>query len=534
MKKNIIVCFILFISLNTKANPVVEHFISELLFVDGVWQLELTNIYGDLNGASLITKTDTAGFREGIDISSNFIVIEQKDLLDELKIDQAGDTLWLKGAGYSDIIYWGNSALVAVPIDGQSICAESYFGSYINYYLDNTPTIGTENDTLNAQGYVEGFVTDIYDNPLADVKVIYHSDSFDESYANTNSLGYFRLKNISKINKLKFRKPGYENTYKSIQIYPEQTVSAATIRLIHKPQELGFYPLAIGNRWVYESSGHWSEIFYGSHLVYYWSYPLSLEIINSAVIDGINVFQIEYTTYNYYLEKSDTNYIYETNYFDKCKIYSSDHSFLWPHENLLKFDLCSNPGDSVQHTFFDYGPTNTQVSLLHDTDSTDILFDNNTHFKIFKRKNDFEMYTQKLAQGFGLVEQYYLKYDNAWESHQVLKGCIIDGVVYGDTSLIVSVEDEEESLPNEISLSQNYPNPFNPTTKIKFSIHHSQFATLKVYDILGREIKTLLNKPMQPGSYEVEFDGNDLPTGVYFYRLSAGDLVEARKMLLIK
>jgi hypothetical protein len=91
----------------------------------------------------------------------------------------------------------------------------------------------------------------------------------------------------------------------------------------------------------------------------------------------------------------------------------------------------------------------------------------------------------------------------------------------------------------EFSLSQNYPNPFNPSTKINFTISSevkrgTSNVKLIVYDILGREIKTLLNKPIQPGEYEIEFDGSELPSGVYFYKLSAGNFVETKKMMLIK
>lgn len=99
---------------------------------------------------------------------------------------------------------------------------------------------------------------------------------------------------------------------------------------------------------------------------------------------------------------------------------------------------------------------------------------------------------------------------------------------------IVSTDISSFKLEKNFYLLQNYPNPFNPTTTIKFSILHSQFATLKVYDILGREIKTLINKPMQSGEYEVEFDGSNLSSGVYFYRLTTGQFVQTRKMLLLK
>ena len=109
-------------------------------------------------------------------------------------------------------------------------------------------------------------------------------------------------------------------------------------------------------------------------------------------------------------------------------------------------------------------------------------------------------------------------------------------------STIVGVEEEEkEELPSSFTLYQNYPNPFNPTTKIIFTIPNvvdANFASsttkLVVYDILGREVKTLLNKPMQPGQYEVQFDGSNLPSGVYLYRITSGEFSQARKMMLIK
>ncbi|MBT8391571.1 MAG: T9SS type A sorting domain-containing protein, partial [Ignavibacteriaceae bacterium] len=85
---------------------------------------------------------------------------------------------------------------------------------------------------------------------------------------------------------------------------------------------------------------------------------------------------------------------------------------------------------------------------------------------------------------------------------------------------ITSVEKEEE-LPTEFSLSQNYPNPFNPTTNIKYQIPESGFTSLKVYDALGNEVATLVNEELLAGKYEIEFDGNELTSGIYFYQLES-------------
>jgi photosystem II stability/assembly factor-like uncharacterized protein len=89
-------------------------------------------------------------------------------------------------------------------------------------------------------------------------------------------------------------------------------------------------------------------------------------------------------------------------------------------------------------------------------------------------------------------------------------------------------------LPSEYSLEQNYPNPFNPSTRIPFSVRGSGFVSLKVYDILGREVRALVNENLQTGSYEVTFDATGLASGVYFYRLLAGAFTQTKRMLLLK
>jgi hypothetical protein len=89
-------------------------------------------------------------------------------------------------------------------------------------------------------------------------------------------------------------------------------------------------------------------------------------------------------------------------------------------------------------------------------------------------------------------------------------------------------------VPQRFSLAQNYPNPFNPSTTIKYELPKSSHVSLSVYDILGREVSLLVNERRDAGVYEVKFDGSNLASGVYFYRLQAGDFVAAKKLLLIK
>ncbi len=98
-------------------------------------------------------------------------------------------------------------------------------------------------------------------------------------------------------------------------------------------------------------------------------------------------------------------------------------------------------------------------------------------------------------------------------------------------SIIVEVEVVQ---PFAFSLEQNHPNPFNPSTKINFQIPSASFVNLVVFDILGNEIATLVNEEMQAGSFEIEYNPARIPSGVYFYKLTTGDFVQTRKMILMK
>jgi len=97
-----------------------------------------------------------------------------------------------------------------------------------------------------------------------------------------------------------------------------------------------------------------------------------------------------------------------------------------------------------------------------------------------------------------------------------------------------SVEQIGDDIPTTYLLSQNYPNPFNPSTTISFSIPTSEFVTLKVYDMLGREVATLVNENLSAGSYSYNFDASNLTSGVYLYKLQAGKYSETKKMILMK
>ncbi|MFC2093521.1 YCF48-related protein [Bacteroidota bacterium] len=116
------------------------------------------------------------------------------------------------------------------------------------------------------------------------------------------------------------------------------------------------------------------------------------------------------------------------------------------------------------------------------------------------------------------------------------------GTVVGDYSTIlrttngggVFINQRSSEIPEGFSLYQNYPNPFNPVTTIRFDLHNSSYSKLIIYNILGKEIATLVNEKLSVGSYEVNWNASEYPSGVYFYKLITEEFTNTRKMILLK
>jgi hypothetical protein len=109
----------------------------------------------------------------------------------------------------------------------------------------------------------------------------------------------------------------------------------------------------------------------------------------------------------------------------------------------------------------------------------------------------------------------------------------VSGITYLNAG-ITGIRQVDNTAPDNFVLEQNYPNPFNPTTEISYSIPSAQKVVLKVYDELGRETATLVDREQAPGHYTVDFNASNFASGVYFYRLQAGDFVQMKKMILMK
>ena len=266
-------------------------------------------------------------------------------------------------------------------------------------------------------------------------------------------------------------------------------------------KSLDFMPLQIGNSWTYHIYSRSSDIFDPSYSDYYKKYT----IVDTAIVDGNKYYKIDSPIFvgirGEYLRIGEENGIFYT-------------------DNFPLFDFTAVKGDTLDAEYFITFFTGNEI---------DTCFGEKV---IVKKYTDYSLTSGnwKFAQGLGMLDRYFT-FDFGYGT-ETLVGAVIDGKVYGDTT-VVSVKNEI-NIPNQFYLSQNYPNPFNPTTIIEYSIPNNEYVTLKVFDILGREIATLVNEQKSAGSYKVNFNAENLPSGVYIYKLSSGNYTTSRKMLMIK
>ena len=123
----------------------------------------------------------------------------------------------------------------------------------------------------------------------------------------------------------------------------------------------------------------------------------------------------------------------------------------------------------------------------------------------------------------------------AFDSTYIYAGLYYGGVWRRPLSeMITGVEDQNSEIPSRFLLEQNFPNPFNPSTKIRYSVPQSSNVMIKVFDILGNEIESLVNEEKPVGTYELTWYATNLPSGIYFYTINAGSFIETKKMILLK
>ncbi|MCK7523212.1 MAG: T9SS type A sorting domain-containing protein [Ignavibacteriales bacterium] len=139
-------------------------------------------------------------------------------------------------------------------------------------------------------------------------------------------------------------------------------------------------------------------------------------------------------------------------------------------------------------------------------------------------------YSVKELKSYKFPDITYSMYVN---NEKIYVSSMNNGVYEIDNTFLTNVN-EQNKMPNECLLFQNFPNPFNPSTTIYYQIPQAGFVSLKVFDILGREVATMVNEEKPVGNYEITFSGQGLPSGIYFYKLNAGNFSSVKKMILIK
>jgi photosystem II stability/assembly factor-like uncharacterized protein len=225
--------------------------------------------------------------------------------------------------------------------------------------------------------------------------------------------------------------------------------------------------------------------------------------------------------------------------------YSSNSGYNWvilptaPEQNIYALLVGINLGFAGGSTLMrstDYGLNWNQISGMGSGNFGGFAFLAFVTYTYYVR-GDNNIY---MSSNFG--QNWFLRYTAPSGNYKHIFGLLSTQFMYAvrdnggitRTYGLPFIKPISSEIPSSFSLSQNYPNPFNPTTKIQFALPKNAFAKLIIYDVLGREVETLVNEQLAHGIYEVNWDATNYPSGVYFYRLAADNYVESRKMILVK
>ena len=253
------------------------------------------------------------------------------------------------------------------------------------------------------------------------------------------------------------------------------------------------FPLQIGNLWQY------SEI--------PGSYTESKAIKDTLMPNGLTYTQINGALFYGYFRKEES----------KVFLYN-----LSSNDESVVYDFSLSTGDTLSIII---NGSDTVVTTVYE-EGTGEIFGLQRYYMAFLTKylSSSAYAIRYVTDGFG-----FTAYNGEVLSFG-LSGAIINGIPYGNIIQVLNTE----NFPIKYQLMQNYPNPFNPVTRIKFSVPKSETVQIIVYNLLGKEIQTLLNEYKQFGTYEVEFDAGKLTSGIYFYRMTSGNYSETKKMILLR
>jgi hypothetical protein len=210
------------------------------------------------------------------------------------------------------------------------------------------------------------------------------------------------------------------------------------------------------------------------------------------------------------------------------KVDNAVHGFIkfMPFSNVIPVELTSFTASMIDGNI-----------LLNWTTATEL---NNSGFEIHKGSHtstslsvtDWETISFVTGNGTSTENQNYsFIHQNPSEGKSYYRLKQID---YDGKYTYSNIAEVDFVLPIQFSLEQNYPNPFNPVTSIKYAIRSKQFVQLKIFDVIGNEVATLVNDEKPAGNYEIAFDASNLSSGVYFYKIASGNFIETKKMVLLK
>jgi hypothetical protein len=287
-----------------------------------------------------------------------------------------------------------------------------------------------------------------------------------------------------------------------------------------------FFPLKVGNVWVY----------HGSYFSVQCQSNFKVKVRIDSVLAANGKTYYRFTSNYRIISGGNCSYGFFLNSFYRIDSASGNIYRLTPNpgctfspDELIIDSLRSHFRD----TLYICGVSSDPKRALTDT-AFSTVFGSQKQCRLFTGGNFHEFSTQnKYAKDFGVI--YYGMGGMSLSAQGTLTGCVINGVLYGDTSYhILGLTNISVEMPKVFSLSQNYPNPFNPVTQITFDIPNESFTRLTIFDVSGKEISVLVNEQLSPGKYSYEWGAAVYPSGIYFYKLLAGDFAETKKMILIK
>ena len=290
-------------------------------------------------------------------------------------------------------------------------------------------------------------------------------------------------------------------------------------------QDPDYFPMNFGDKWIYElvsGSNHWADAV--------------VTITDTVTIDSNKYHVYQWAIYDYYYTPDSILY---SNYYYR-KVPNGDIHRILPGVST----------DQLYYTFQDdyigkpyYYWTSPATLQDSSADLITLMGKDGLYITPAGTFNDCAMYEinfyhtvwglvygggETIAPEVGLVTSAFLG------DHDQLIGALIDGVVYGDTTMPKFSKVPSSNLTTEVFVLQCHPNPFNSTTTIRYYLPKSRYVTIKIFNLSGQVIKTLVNEQLPAGEFEIVWNAGLLPSGFYLCHFTAGEFVQTRKLLLIR